>query len=223
MGRLSTIVLAVLVALTLASGALAGRGDPKRAIAKADQARAGAMLLRRSDLASGFRATPPGKAPNFYCAATDESDLTLTGDAESPEFTLAAPGRLFFISSQAHLYRTSADASSSWRRGTSPAGESCARKLLQQVLAGSGAVFESFGRESFPKVAPLTVAYRITAEIVAGANAVPTYIDVIVLQRGRAQVSLLILSAGAPLVRSETLTFARTTAARMAKAMAGAG
>jgi hypothetical protein len=181
------------------------------------------MLLRRSDLATGFKTTPSSPGTDITCPALDESDLTLTGDAESRTFTLQAPGRYFSIASEAQIYKTAGQALTSWRRSTSRAGEACARKELTKVIASSGAKLRSFARLSFPKVAPLTTAYRLVADIPSGAASVPAYMDVVVLQRTRAQVAFFVLSAGAPLVRSELLQFARTTAARMAKTMAGAG
>jgi hypothetical protein len=221
MRRLARVVFAVvLVALAATGAAFAGRGDPKRAITRADQARAKAMLLRKSDLAAGFTASRRSKDEDFYCAGLDESDLTLTGDAESPDYTLQAAGRIFSIASQAQLYRSSSQSLASWRLGTSSAGERCAARQLASVIAGSGGSFRSLKRIPFPKVAPLTVAYRVTAELAAGQQKVPAYMDVVVLQRGRAQVAFVVFSVGAPLVRSETLAFARLTAVRMKKAMA---
>jgi len=219
MGRLPILVAVALVALATTTGALAGRGDPRRAITSADRALAKAMLLRKSDLAAGFTASPQGKDPNFYCAALDESDLTLTADAESPDFTLQAPGRIFSIASAAQIYRNSNQALASWRRSTSDAGERCAARELSSVIAGSGGTFRSLKRIAFPKVAPLTVSYRVAAELTSGQQKVPAYIDVVVLQRGRAQVAFFVFSVGAPLVRSEMLAFARLTAARMKSAM----
>jgi hypothetical protein len=219
--RTATFAAVLLVALAGAAAALAGRGDPKKAITKVDQARAKAMLVRRSDLAPGFKASPQGKDSNAYCAALDESDLTVTGDAESPDYTLQAPGRLISITSQAQLYRTSKQALASWRRGTSAAGERCAAKELTRAIGSSGGKFRSLRRMTFSKVAPLTVAYRVTAQVTSGLTTVPVYVDVVVLQRGRAQAAFFVFSLGAPLVQSETIAFAKLTAARMARAMGG--
>jgi hypothetical protein len=218
-GRLAGVVGVILVVLAAAGAALAARGDPKKAYTAVDQARAKSMLLRRADLAVGFRSAPASKDSNSYCAALDESDLTLTGDAESPDFVLQAPGRIFSIASEAQVYRSSSQALASWRRSTSDAGERCAARELSSVIAGSGGTFRSLKRVAFPDVAPLTASYRVTAELASGQQKVPAFIDVVVLQRGRAQVAFFVLSVGAPLVRSEMLAFARLTAARMKNAM----
>jgi hypothetical protein len=222
MGRLTMIGVVVLVALTTCTVALASRGDPKQALTKADQGRAGAMLLRKTDLAAGFAAHPSGNSSGAYCQATDESDLTVTGKAESPAYTLLAPPRFFFVASEVSIYRTVGQALVSWRRNTSPAGEACARSELGDSLSSGAPKLRSFARESFPKVAPLTAAYRFTASLDSAGRAVTLYFDVVALQQGRAQVAVVVASAGGPLARSETLQFARLTAKRMATAMKGA-
>lgn len=222
MGRLALVVATALVVVGVASGGLAARGDPKRAITKADQARAKAMLVRKGDLAPGFTGTPSGQdTDDMYCAALDESDLTLTGDAESPNFTLQATGKYFRIGSEAKIYKTTANALASWKRGTSAAGERCARSTLTKALAGLASI-TSFGRLSVPTIAPLTIAYQVVIAVKSGATTVPIYADVVVLQRGRAQVALFVFSGGRPLARSEVLAFARMTGTRMAAAMRGA-
>ena len=70
----------------------------------------------------------------------------------------------------------------------------------------------------FPKLAPLTVAYRLVITG-TGQRARSRRTVTSPLQRGRAQAGVLVISLGAPLVRAELLFFARTIAQRMAKAM----
>jgi hypothetical protein len=222
MGRLTMVGAIVLVALAACAAALAARGDPKEALTKADQARAKAMLLRKSDLATGFTPSPSGKSPDFYCKAIDESDLTVTGKADSPDFTLQSGAKFFFVSSSANIYRTAAQAVSSWRRNTSPAGETCAKKVLGDSFKGSKVTLRALSRMSFPRLAPLTISYRVTAGISAGGSTVPLYFDLVVLEQGRAQVSLVVGSTGAPLARSELVQLGRLTAGRVANAMKGA-
>jgi hypothetical protein len=219
--RLVALLLALAVALAGAAAALGGKGDPQRAITKADQAKAKAMLLRRTDLAAGFRATPPSPDPDWYCAALDESDLTLTGDAETPQWTKQQTGVFFVAGSTAQLYRTRAQAQTSWRRGTSAAGEKCVRILLDKELAKSGLHIRSLTRMPFPRLSPQTVAYRLVIESATQTAAPALYGDLVVQQRGRAQTSVMVFSLGAPLVRAELVAFARTVAQRMAKTMSG--
>ena len=94
-----------------------------------------------------------------------------------------------------------------------------ARDILTDEFRKNGLVVKRLARVPFPKLAPLTVAYRLVITGTGQASAVTAYGDIVVLQRGRAQVGVLVISLGAPLVRAELLFFARTVAQRMAKAM----
>jgi hypothetical protein len=107
-----TALVALLVALAIATGALAANGAPQRRITPADQARANSMLLRVSDLNAAFtaRPSPPGDR-GVSCAALDESDLTITGSATSPSFTATAE----YVTSTADVYESRSDANARGR------------------------------------------------------------------------------------------------------------
>ena len=63
------------------------------------------MLLKRADLGPGFTASPQSAADaDDYCKALDESDLTVTGEAESPAFRRAVVS----VSSAASVYESTA-------------------------------------------------------------------------------------------------------------------
>ncbi len=185
-GLLVTVLTGV-VAAVAAAGAAADHNEPMRAPNKADEARAKSLLLRRSDLAPGFTMRRATSSGHITCAAADESDLTSTGHAESPQYSLAMPGKLFVVLSAAEIYKSTAQADTAWRRGTSAAGERCVKSALARQL-GAGVTLRSFKRQSFPRVAPRTVAYRLVVDVAAAGGTVRTYSDVIVLQRSRAQV-----------------------------------
>jgi hypothetical protein len=136
-------------------------------------------------------------------------------------YTRQQPGSFLSVMSSATLYRTGAQALTSWRRGTSKAGEQCARTLIAKELAATGASLRRFQRVSFPKLAPLTIAYRLVLEVKGGEGVVPLYADVVALQQGRAQAAVTVFSLGAPLVRSELVVLARAVAQRMSKAVGG--
>jgi hypothetical protein len=191
-------MLAVLASATVA---LAARGEPKDELDAKDMARARAIILKRTDLAPGFRATRTGPGDG-YCAALDESALTRSGKAESPAFVQGAT----FVSSRADIYRTVEDAETSWRQGVSPAGAQCFR----EVLAGNGKL-PSFRRLSFPRLAAKTFAFRLVG---GGAT-----IDLVGVQQGRAQSVTLFVSGAGPLPRAEEVALSRLVAARLAKAM----
>jgi hypothetical protein len=193
MRRLLLVLLAV--ALVGAGTALAGRGDPQKRVVPADQARAKAMLLRASDFEIGFRATPNPSGPtDFYCKALDESDLTLTGEAQSATFV----GGVQSFTSVSRVYESRADSAASWRRGTSAAGIRCIRSQFLHLFAAQGGQLESFRRIPFPRLAERSAAYRLAVV---------------------AQASLLMVSALAPAPREEALRLSRLMARRMKSAM----
>lgn len=208
------VLLLALVAASMGGAALADRGDPKERFNRADQARAKSMLLRASDLA-GFTARPGGSSDtDFYCRALDESDLTVTGKAESPQFTAGAA----FVTSQAYVYARVADSNASWRRGTSAAGQRCLREGLRRELSGTNIKLVSFGKLSFPRLGPRSVAFRV----VAAQQGVRIYLDLLAVQNGRAQAAVVLGSGLTPPPRATEVRFGRLVAARMAKAMRGA-
>lgn len=212
--RLVRRVLAVVLALALTctGAALAARGDPQERFTKADQARAKAMLLRRADFGPTFAASPSTPtASDFYCRALDESDLTVTGKAESPRFS----GSAAFVTSTAYVYESVADANASWRRGTSAAGEQCLREGLRRELRGTSVELRSFRKLAFPRLGGRSVAYRA----VAVQQGVRIYLDLLAIQQARAQAAVILGSGLVPPPRSVELQLGRLVAARMAKAM----
>lgn len=210
--RLAAALL--VLALVLSGAGLGARGDPKKRITPADQARAKAMLLRKSDFSLAFRAEPASTGADFYCAALDESDLTVTGQAASPSFF----GGVEFVASTAYVYASRANANASWRRGTSAAGQKCLRRGLQNEIRGTSGRLVSFRKLPFPAFAQRSVLYRVVAEQQGGVR---VYLDLVALQHSRAQVAVVYGSGLSPPPAAEERRVAKVTAARMAKAMGG--
>lgn len=210
--RLAAALL--VLALVLAAASFGARGDPKKRITAADQARAKAMLLRKADFSVAFGAGPASTGSDFYCAAVDESDLTLTGQAESPTFA----GGVEFVTSTAYVYASRANANTSWRRGTSAAGQTCLRRGLLSEIQGTSVKLVSFRKASFPVFGERSVLYRVVAEQQGGVR---IYFDLVALQHSRAQVAIVYGSGLSPPPAAEERRLARVTAARMAKAMGG--
>lgn len=211
-------LLAIVLALVLlpAGSAFADHFDPKRKIRAADQARAKAMLLRKSDLAPGYTVGSKGGSAHLNCAPLDESDLTLTGDAESPMWI----GGLTFISSYTNVYTSVSDNNASWRRSTSAAGRKCVATEFQRLAGTSGVRLVSLKEQPFARVAPRTVVYRLLFELQAQGGATLT-IDLVALSRSRAQAYFLVASAAGPPSKAEELRLARIVAGRMSSAMRG--
>lgn len=216
------LAVVVFVALVVSGAALAGRGDPQKKINPADQARAKAMLLRASDMPAGYKSTPPTRdEDDFYCRALDESDLTLTGEIESPTFSPRRPDRVrgvLFISSGGQLYESRADANASWQRGTGAAGMKCFRDGLRREIEKDGGKFIAFKRVPFPRLAERTAAFRLLGT----TDGVPVQLEFVVLMQSRAHatITLGLVPIGSP--RAELERLARIAAGRMKTAMRGA-
>jgi len=210
-----TLVVGLL--LSVSGVALAGRGDPKRHIAPADQKRARAMLLRRSDLGPGFKRTPPSKDTDSYCPSDDESHLTLTGDAGAPEWGRSPRRGLFYVTSGASVWQSQADARKWWKLSIRPATQRCAAAQLP----GKSPSF-SFHRRSFPRVAQRAFEYRVSDVVRTSLGPIPFFVDLVLLKQSRATVILAFGSAKhAPTLAYEQ-RLAHIVAKRMQKAMQGA-
>ena len=212
----SVLVVLALVALVGASAALAARGDPQKRITPADQARARSVVLRAADFNAAYTAlpSPGGGGADFYCAALDESDLTLTGQAQAPSFVTTGE----YVTSTASVYRSRADANASWKRGTSAAGQTCLREGVRREIRGPATRLVSFARMTFPRRGDHSVAFRG----VATQQGVRLYLDVVAIQVSRSQSAVLYITALAPPPQSELRRLTALVAKRAASAMRGA-
>jgi hypothetical protein len=207
------VAVSLLVSLVAAGNAWAEHQDPRQRLTRADNSRARAMLLRQSDL-PGFTAQPAtGDDVHVDCArSVSESDLTLTGEAEGRVFA-AGPA---VVSSAAQIYRSRADANTSWRRSTSSAGVRCAATLVRRTFARQGVRLVSLRKIAFPRIAERTVAYRIRLSLATGQGTVDLYVDLVALQHGRAHATVLLGTPLAPVDRAAEVRLARVVAGRMA-------
>src|SRR5260221_61154 len=146
------------------SVALAAKGDPQKHHTAADMSRARSVVLRPGDLPAGWKSAPAnsGSSGNLSCKGfdPDESDLTETGKADSPDFSKG----LAFISSSAALYRTAAQAQASWNRVVKPGLLTCLKSLFEQGASSSTTTTKVLGEGllAFPKLAPRSAAFRIS-------------------------------------------------------------
>jgi len=211
-------------ALLLAAPAMAADGEPRQVLTDKDQKVARSIVLERADLGAGFTAQKrPADDPlpkGARCDALDEGDLTVSGDANSPDFRLAGPGVFVTVGSSAHVYRTLREANSSWTRGTTRQTLTCLGDIVRLSAAPSQKLkIVSSAQLAFPKLAPRTSAYRVVITIAAGSGQrVRAYVDAIVLQRGRIQSVLLVTSLGRPVAETEQRALAGVLAERMARA-----
>jgi hypothetical protein len=216
-------VVAVLLALTAAQAAAAADGEPRKALTEKGNSTARSIVLKPADLSPGFtqRKRPDDDLPaGVRCGALDESDLTITGEAESPDFWLSQPGIYVTVGSTANVYRTLQDATASWKRGTSSKTATCFADIVRLgAPRGQNVKIVSAKRLSFPKVAPKTAAFRVVATLtLSGNQRVRAYIDAIILQNGRVQSGVVFTSLGRPVAQTDEVGLAALVAGRLASA-----
>ena len=216
------LVISVLVALAVTPVAWGADGEPKKALTSKGNATARSVVLKRGDLSTAFtlRARPDDDLPKgVRCGALDESDLTITGEAQSPDFQLSQPGLFVTIGSTTNVYRTLGEAGKSWKRGTSAKTTTCLADIVRlSAPRGQRVSIVSAKRLTFPKVAPMTSAFRVVATLTIGGNRVRAYVDAIILQHGRVQSGVVFTSLGRPVGQADELGLAGLVADRMARA-----
>jgi hypothetical protein len=220
-------VLVALLALVLAGTAAADPGDPEKAITSADQARAKSLLLTRADLGQRWTqdASSPSDDNNLTCPgySPDLSDLTVTGEGESPDFTLETANEFGFASSFSEVFRTAADLGTAWGRVVKPELRRCFVKLLESEVAKSQAsgvkvLVSSAKTLKLPRVAPRQAAFRVVAKVTTSGVTFPMYLDIVFLADRRAVVGFMVLNALTPFPRTLEVGLARRTAERISKA-----
>jgi hypothetical protein len=215
-------VLTILVALAVTPVAWGADGEPKKALTSKGNATARSIVLKRGDLSTAFtlRPRPDEDLPKgVRCGALDESDLTITGEAQSPDFQLSQPGLFVTIGSTTNVYRSLGEAGKSWKRGTSAQTTTCLADIVRlSSPPGQRVSIVSAKRLTFPKVAPMTSAFRVVATMTIGGNQVRAYVDAIILQHGRIQSGVVFTSLGRPVGKADELGLAALVADRMARA-----
>jgi hypothetical protein len=211
-----------LFALLVAAPALGADGEPRKALTSQGQAIARSIVLKKSDLSTGFVAHKSSGGPHptgADCAAVSESDLTVTGDASSPDFSVDALG--LAVGSSASVYKTMRDSDTAWRRAGTPAAVQCFADLVR-LSAPKGAALRivSAKRIRFPQVGSKAIAYRVVATMkLARGQKVRAYFDAVVLQRGPVQAALVVTALASPVSLEQERGLAAVLVDRMEKAV----
>ena len=196
MRRLAAVALLALIAT---GAALAAKGDPRKHHTAADQAKAKSIVVRLSDLGAGWTGKKsPNSGGHLHCKGfePDESALVETGKANSLDFSKG----LQFVSSNAALYATAAQAQTAWNLVVQPGLLTCLKALFEQGGSSGGATttVKSQGPLAFPKLAARTAAYRIVFQTKSGSQTLSGDLDVVLLGAGRIDTAMLLLSVGVP-------------------------
>jgi hypothetical protein len=209
------LLLSFVAVLAVAVVGSAGTGKPEKVeFNAADQTAARAATLRRGDLGAGSwqggavkpDLSAPPSCPNY---TVDLSRFVLTGAAETR--WLSAP---FLVDSEAEVLQTAQMVRQEWRiQIQAPGAIACLRTQLAKGLAPQGATLVSFRRVPFPRLVPYTAAFRV----VASAQGNRVVVEVVLLGRGRTEVSVTVLGPAAqqPQIAAAAARYARILARRI--------
>jgi hypothetical protein len=205
-------LIAGVVALAAAGAAQANQIR----LSRADQAIARAAVVHKADLGgSGWRGgvKKPDLTSGSGCLGyhPKESDLVTTGAAET-EFT---SGALTF-DTEVMLLKTATMVGADWRRSVRPAALACLKELLTREL-GATAKIVSAARTSFAPIARYTANLRVVFDVNAGGRHVRILVDVLLVGKGRAELTLTTIApyAARASVHAAELRLARLVAGRL--------
>ena len=197
LARFATVV--VLTAVVAGAALAANPHDPQKRFTSADQARARTLLVRRSDLSGAGWKAQKSTGDNSTCKSfnPDESRLTETGEQDSPEFTRVGG----FVTSTAAMFKTSKDAQTGWSLEVKPQLLDCLSEGLDQTST-SGATIRivSKGKLAYPHLAPRTAAFYVRLAFNVQGIKFNADLRVVCLGKGRANLALMTLSPGQPLM-----------------------
>ncbi len=192
-GRLTLVFVAITAALvTVAAAWAAGTDKEPRHYTAADQAAARSIVLKQSDLPSGWKGGPkkvdtsaPPTCPDFN---PKQSDLLITGDAES-DFKYAATG--FEYDSEAQMLQTAHMVQLDWQRSLKPALLTCLRSILAKSLPADEKII-SVARIAIPKLATYSAQIRVVFNLhqSKAPTDVQVMIDELLVGRNRTEITL---------------------------------
>ena len=204
----------VLAALLTAGAVVAGNpSQEKIARTPAGNAQAKAEVVRKTDVAAGWKGgfKKPDLSSSMPCTTYHprQSDLVLIGVAET---TFSRPP--FEVDSEAQVLRTASMVRRDWQRTILDSRVMpCLRQGFTKAL-GSHAKLFSFRTVAFPHVAPLTRAFRMMATIATQFGPVPVEIDFVAMGSGRNELTLTL--SGPTVAQSAQ----RATELRLARVLA---
>jgi hypothetical protein len=196
-GAGAPVLALVVLAAALAVPAVAS--PPKQKFTPAGNAAAKAVVVKLADLPAGFKVTRGGGGgAGVTCSKFNpkQSDLTQIGKAST---AFESSDGLVNIASLAGVFASTAQAQASWDRIAKPALLNCLASIVESVATQSTTVtVASKGRHALKVPGRRAAAYRIVADVKAGAEQAKIYLDVIMQGGGRADTVLMVTSVAAP-------------------------
>jgi hypothetical protein len=197
---LARLAIAIGIAGAVAGAALAASPhDPQKRFTSADQARARTLLVKRADLPGVGWKSQRSTGDDSTCKSfnPDESKLVETGEQDSPEFTRVGG----FVTSTAAIFKTTKDAQTAWNLEVKPKILDCLAEGLNQASTSGAAIrIVSRGTLAYPHLAPRTAAYFVRLAFNVHGVKFNADLRVVCLGKGRANVALMTLSPGSPLM-----------------------
>ena len=190
-------VIALVAAATLAACGGGGGGEAQTVLNDQDQSRAEAVVVRASDFPGGWTSARHEQQSAKTCLNPDLSDLTVTGQADSRDFSLQS----FFVNSSATIMRSADEAKTAYeRQATGDLPKCIADQLGKSIESSSDVAIDvkhTGVRElDFPRLADRSRAYRATLDLDFGGAATRAYVDFVFLQRGRTLATVAFASVG---------------------------
>jgi hypothetical protein len=198
-GALSALAAAALVLQLAGCGGGDGGGDAQTVIDEADQGRAAAIVLQPSDFPAGWEGAPHedgGGADVDQCVELDLSDLTVTGDADSDDFS----SETTFVISSASIFQTAEQAGQAFDRY---AREELARcigdALAASAEAGSDGADVDVGEATvstlaFAAFGDRSSGYRARLTLSVEGEEAPLFVDFVFIQRERVLATIAFAS-----------------------------
>jgi hypothetical protein len=193
MGVVSVALLVCIAATAVAAAAI--RGVEPRHYTAADQAAARSIVLKRADLgpASVWKGgmTKPDTSPDPDCGNFNpkESDLVITGDAESSYGDAAG---LVNYDSEAQILQTAKMVQLDWQRSVEAPGLLPCLRTLFPKSAPASETLVSMARVPVPHISTMTAEYRIVFDLhrTTAPKTVRFLIDLLLVGHGRTEINL---------------------------------
>ena len=177
------LIAAALIGFTFTASALAD--SPTVRITSADQAKAVALLLRRTDFGAGWKggkvATTPLASPNCPGFDPKESDLTVTGHADAI-YKFSPLG--VEVDQDVQVLSDAASVEKDFKRSISPALGRCLTYQLEHLNHVTSATVE---RVHFPPIGDVSAVYRAYITVRSGGRVATVLSDYVFFGEGRVE------------------------------------
>ena len=190
----------VAAALVVAGAALAAGRDPQKKFTAKDLAWAHAIRVHRADLpGTGWQPHRSSDAEDpstpKECRDPDLSDLVETGEAKNPDWSRGGS----LVGSGAAVFADERQAREAWRRVVRVPISHCLAVMLEGVSNPNTKVsVVSSGKLRLGALAPRQTASRVRFVMRVASSRISGRADIVVLSRGRANATVMVVSFSAP-------------------------